>query len=122
MTDDPFDLARFEQAQERQYQDALDELRSGRKQTHWIWFVFPQLRALGRSGTARHYGLENTLEARTYWEHPILGRRLQESVEIKLPRPRTLAIKRTPEFVSYVDHIWRLIEDDVRASVIEERV
>jgi NitT/TauT family transport system ATP-binding protein len=47
--------------------------------------------------------------------------RLQESVEIKLPRPRTLAIKRTPEFVSYVDHIWRLIEDDVRASVIEER-
>ena len=48
--------------------------------------------------------------------------RLQESVEIELPRPRTLAIKRTPEFVSYVDHIWRLIEDDVRASVIEERV
>ncbi len=48
--------------------------------------------------------------------------RLQESVEIKLPRPRALAIKRTPEFVSYVDHIWRLIEDDVRASVIEEKV
>jgi NitT/TauT family transport system ATP-binding protein len=48
--------------------------------------------------------------------------RLQESVEIKLPRPRTLAIKRTPEFVAYVDHIWRLIEDDVRASVIEEKV
>ena len=48
--------------------------------------------------------------------------RLQESVEIKLPRPRALAIKRTPEFVAYVDHIWRLIEDDVRASVIEERV
>jgi len=48
--------------------------------------------------------------------------RLQESVEIKLPRPRELAIKRTPEFVHYVDHIWRLIEDDVRASVIEEKV
>ncbi len=48
--------------------------------------------------------------------------RLQESVEIKLPRPRALAIKRTPEFVAYVDHIWRLIEDDVRASVIEEKV
>jgi NitT/TauT family transport system ATP-binding protein len=48
--------------------------------------------------------------------------RLQESVEIKLPRPRSLAIKRTPEFVAYVDHIWRLIEDDVRASVIEEKV
>src|ERR1700748_720074 len=48
--------------------------------------------------------------------------RLQESVEIRLPRPRALAIKRTPEFVAYVDHIWRLIEDDVRASVIEEKV
>ena len=48
--------------------------------------------------------------------------RLQESVEIKLPRPRSLASKRTPEFVAYVDHIWRLIEDDVRASVIEENV
>jgi NitT/TauT family transport system ATP-binding protein len=48
--------------------------------------------------------------------------RLQESVEIKLPRPRELAIKRSPEFVRYVDHIWRLIEDDVRASVIEEKV
>jgi len=48
--------------------------------------------------------------------------RLQESVEIALPRPRALAIKRTPEFVRYVDHIWRLIEDDVRASVIEEKV
>jgi NitT/TauT family transport system ATP-binding protein len=48
--------------------------------------------------------------------------RLQESVEIKLPRPRELTIKRTPEFVGYVDHIWRLIEDDVRASVIEEKV
>jgi NitT/TauT family transport system ATP-binding protein len=48
--------------------------------------------------------------------------RLQESVEIKLPRPRDLMIKRTPEFVAYVDHIWRMIEDDVRASVIEEKV
>ena len=48
--------------------------------------------------------------------------RLQETVEIKLPRPRELTIKRTPEFVGYVDHIWRLIEDDVRASVIEEKV
>jgi NitT/TauT family transport system ATP-binding protein len=47
---------------------------------------------------------------------------LRESVTIELPRPRPLAIKRTPEFVRYVDHIWRLIEDDVRASVIEEKV
>ena len=48
--------------------------------------------------------------------------RLQESVEIEMPRPRSLAIKRTPEFVAYVDRIWRLIEDDVRASVIEAKV
>jgi NitT/TauT family transport system ATP-binding protein len=47
--------------------------------------------------------------------------RVQETVEVTLPRPRALAVKRTPEFVAYVDRIWRLIEDDVRASVIEER-
>ena len=80
MTDDPFNLARFVQAQQRQYQDAIQELRSGRKQSHWIWFVFPQLRALGRSGTAHFFGLENTRQARAYWEHPVLGRRLRECV------------------------------------------
>ena len=84
MTDDPFNLARFVQAQQRQYPDALNELRSGRKQSHWIWFVFPQLRALGRSGTAHFFGLENTRETRAYWQHPLLGKRLRECVAAML--------------------------------------
>lgn len=77
-------LDRFVQAQEGVYETVLDELRRGSKRTHWIWFVFPQLRALGRSGTARHYGLENLDEAAAYWAHPTLGPRLRECVETML--------------------------------------
>lgn len=87
MNDDPFDLARFIRAQDQQYQDALRELRAGRKQSHWIWFVFPQLRALGRSGTARLYGLANVEEAKAYWAHPVLGRRLLDGVAAMLSIP-----------------------------------
>ena len=73
---DPFDLRRFVDAQERVYDTVLDELRGGRKRSHWIWFVFPQLKALGRSGTARFYGLEGRAEALDYWRHRLLGPRL----------------------------------------------
>ena len=93
MSDDPFDLARFVQAQGRQYADAIAELRAGRKRSHWIWFVFPQLRALGRSGTAQFYGLENTAEAAAYWQHPILGARLRESVAALLQVPARSAVE-----------------------------
>jgi uncharacterized protein (DUF1810 family) len=93
MSDDPFDLARFVQAQDRQYADAIAELRAGRKRSHWIWFVFPQLRALGRSGTAQFYGLENTAEAAAYWQHPILGARLRESVAALLQVPARSAVE-----------------------------
>jgi uncharacterized protein (DUF1810 family) len=93
MSDDPFDLARFVQAQGRQYADAIAELRAGRKRSHWIWFVFPQLRALGRSGTAQFYGLENTAEAAAYWQHPILGARLRESVAALLQIPARSAVE-----------------------------
>jgi uncharacterized protein (DUF1810 family) len=78
MHDDPCDLDRFLQAQERQYEAALDELRHGRKLSHWIWFIFPQLRALGQSSTARLYGLQDLDEATAYWQHPRLGARLRE--------------------------------------------
>jgi uncharacterized protein (DUF1810 family) len=93
MSDDPFDLARFVQAQGPQYADAIAELRAGRKRSHWIWFVFPQLRALGRSGTAQFYGLENTAEAAAYWQHPILGARLRESVAALLQIPARSAVE-----------------------------
>jgi uncharacterized protein (DUF1810 family) len=93
MNDDPFNLDRFVQAQDRQYADAIAELRAGRKRSHWIWFVFPQLRALGRSGTAQFYGIENLAEATAYWRHPILGPRLRESVAALLRVPAKSAVE-----------------------------
>ncbi|SDP98625.1 DUF1810 domain-containing protein [Ectopseudomonas guguanensis] len=75
---DPFDLARFVEAQQRDYQQALDELRAGAKRSHWIWYVFPQLRGLGRSEMAEHYGISGLDEARAYLAHPLLGRRLED--------------------------------------------
>jgi len=75
---DGFDLQRFVEAQDRVYDTVLAELRAGRKRTHWIWFVFPQLAGLGRSGTARHYGISGLDEARAYLDHPVLGPRLRE--------------------------------------------
>jgi uncharacterized protein (DUF1810 family) len=76
MTADPFDLSRFVAAQDLVFDAALDELRAGRKETHWMWFVFPQLRALGRSPTANYYGIGSIEEARAYLEHPVLRDRL----------------------------------------------
>lgn len=81
---DPFDLARFVEAQEHTHAAALAELRRGRKTTHWMWFVFPQLRDLGRSPTARHFGIQSLVEARAYLEHPLLGARLTEACEALL--------------------------------------
>ena len=76
---DPFDLRRFVQAQSNGlYEQALEELRRGRKDSHWMWFVFPQLRGLGQSTTAHRYGITGLAEARAYLEHPLLGPRLRE--------------------------------------------
>ncbi|MEZ2409665.1 DUF1810 domain-containing protein [Bosea sp. RCC_152_1] len=72
-----FDLARFLVAQEPVYETALAELKAGRKRTHWMWFVFPQLRGLGLSPTSLFYGLESLDEARAYLAHPVLGPRLE---------------------------------------------
>jgi uncharacterized protein (DUF1810 family) len=75
---DQFDLRRFVDAQDRVYDTVLAELRAGAKRSHWIWFVFPQLRGLGRSATAQHYGISSLREARAYLAHPVLGPRLHE--------------------------------------------
>jgi uncharacterized protein (DUF1810 family) len=69
-------LERFVAAQTPVYGDVCAELAAGDKRTHWMWFVFPQLRALGRSETARHYGLADLAEAASYMRHPVLGARL----------------------------------------------
>lgn len=79
---DPFDLARFTQAQDAVWTAVRQELQSGRKQTHWMWFIFPQLTALGRSVMAKHYGLSGLEEASAYLAHPVLGSRLREVCEL----------------------------------------
>jgi uncharacterized protein (DUF1810 family) len=75
-----FQLQRFVEAQACVYEGALAELRTGAKRTHWMWFVFPQLAELGRSPTAKFYGLSGLEEARAYLVHPVLGPRLLECV------------------------------------------
>lgn len=77
-TSDPFDLGRFVTAQAHTIDMALAELRAGRKRSHWMWFVFPQLRGLGQSDMAVRYGIGSFDEARAYLAHPVLGPRLQE--------------------------------------------
>jgi uncharacterized protein (DUF1810 family) len=83
MTPDPpeEDLARFVEAQRDTYEQALAELRSGRKRTHWMWWVFPQLAGLGVSATSQRYAIKSAAEAEAYLAHPVLGPRLLESVE-----------------------------------------
>lgn len=80
MTADPFDLARFVTAQAGAFDQAVAELRAGRKRTHWMWFIFPQLRGLGRSPTAQRYGIASLAEASAYVEHPVLGPRLESAL------------------------------------------
>jgi uncharacterized protein (DUF1810 family) len=79
---DPFDLRRFADAQDRVYDTVLAELRAGAKRSHWIWFVFPQLRGLGHSATAARYGISSLEEARAYLAHAVLGARLRECTRL----------------------------------------
>ena len=90
MAEDPFNLDRFAAAQAGGvYQQALAELRDGRKRSHWMWFIFPQHRDLGRSATAKFYGLSGVEEARAYAAHPLLGGRLRECAGAILPHLAT---------------------------------
>ncbi|MCC2632996.1 MAG: hypothetical protein K0S48_882 [Ramlibacter sp.] len=84
MSPDPFQLERFVQAQAPVWDDVQAELRAGSKRTHWMWFVFPQLADLGRSATARHYGISGVAEARAYLAHAVLGPRLAACCELLL--------------------------------------
>jgi uncharacterized protein (DUF1810 family) len=76
--DDPFDLARFVEAQESVYPQVLNELRTGRKRSHWMWFVFPQIKGLGASPMAKKFAISGREEAQAYLAHPVLGPRLRE--------------------------------------------
>jgi uncharacterized protein (DUF1810 family) len=78
MNSDQFDLARFLSAQAGVYPQVLAELGAGQKRSHWIWFIFPQLKGLGQSSHSHFYGIGSLEEAAAYWRHPVLGPRLEE--------------------------------------------
>jgi uncharacterized protein (DUF1810 family) len=84
MNDSVYRLERFLSAQEPVYGDVVRELKAGRKVSHWMWFVFPQLDGLGRSATSRRFAIASLEEARAYLAHPILGSRLRECVDLLL--------------------------------------
>lgn len=90
---DPHDLQRFVAAQDPVYAQVRAELASGHKDSHWMWFVFPQLKALGRSATAQHFGLASLAEAQAYWQHPVLGARLKECTALMLAVPDRTALQ-----------------------------
>lgn len=77
-------LQRFLDAQAPVFEQACAELQAGDKQSHWMWFIFPQLRGLGRSATAQHYGIASRQEALDYWVHPVLGPRLKHGMALLL--------------------------------------
>ena len=79
---DPFDLQRFVTAQQPVYPRVVAELTAGRKRSHWMWFVFPQLKGLGASSIARAFGIASLAEARAYLAHPVLGARLRECAQL----------------------------------------
>lgn len=81
---DPYDLNRFVQAHEDNYERALSEIKSGRKRSHWMWYIFPQFDGLGFSATSQRYSIKSVAEAKAYLSHPILGPRLTECVEAVL--------------------------------------
>ena len=81
-TDDPYDLQRFVTAQDPMLDRVREELRRGRKSSHWMWFVFPQVAGLGSSPTAQHYAISGLDEARAYLAHPVLGPRLVECARL----------------------------------------
>ncbi len=79
--DDPYNLSRFLEAQEDDFEQALSEIKAGRKRTHWMWYIFPQFEGLAFSSTSQHYAIKSVEEARAYLDHPVLGPRLRECAE-----------------------------------------
>jgi uncharacterized protein (DUF1810 family) len=82
LSNDPYDLDRFVRAQAADYDRALAELRGGKKRSHWMWYIFPQIEGLGQSPMSRRYSIKSAAEARAYLDHPVLGPRLRECAAV----------------------------------------
>lgn len=98
---DGYNLHRFLDAQERVYGTVIDELRAGRKSSHWIWFIFPQIVGLGHSGMAQQFAMGSLDEAKTYLQHPVLGPRLRGCTQLVLDTNGRSA----EEIFGYPDHL-----------------
>lgn len=98
---DIVDLSRFASAQESIYDSALAELKNGRKRTHWMWYVFPQIDGLGHSTTSKYYAIKSIEEARQYLNHPVLGKRLLECAEAVF----AIEGRSISEIFGYPDHL-----------------
>jgi len=115
---DPFNLERFVEAQNRSgsYDRALEELRLGRKTSHWMWWVFPQLAGLGRSSTSREYSIYSLEEARAYLHHPVLGPRLREATQVMIghvgAKANEILAMDDVKFRSCMTLFWRAFPDE----------
>ena len=115
---DPFDLQRFVDAQNRVYEQVCAELRNGQKRSHWMWFIFPQLRGLGSSEMATAYGISSRQEAEAYLDHSVLGPRLRECtrlVNLKFRSSMTLFASVAPG-----DQVFKLRMDRAPVSYLSE--
>jgi uncharacterized protein (DUF1810 family) len=100
-SDDPFNLRRFVDAQAQVFDHVLAELRDGRKRSHWMWFIFPQISGLGSSPMAQRYAISGRAEAETYLQHPLLGPRLRQCTELVNQVPSRTA----EEIFGYPDNL-----------------
>jgi uncharacterized protein (DUF1810 family) len=122
---DPYDLERFVHAQAADYDRALSELKDGRKRSHWMWYVFPQIEGLGYSPMSRRYAIKSSAEARAYLDHPILGPRLRECAAIvqSIAGRSALEIFGSPDDMklrSCATLFARVSDDDIFEQVIRK--
>lgn len=118
-------IDRFLEPQRTAYAIALEEMRSGRKSSHWMWYIFPQLRGLGRSTSAWYYGIEDLEEAKAYLAHPVLGQRLREITRAVLELPETDPVNifgwpDTMKFRSCMTLFAHVSENDLYARVLDK--
>ena len=118
-------IDRFLAPQKTSYAIALEEVRNGRKASHWMWYIFPQLRGLGQSNTAWYYGIGDLNEAKAYLEHPILGQRLREITQATLDLSETDSMKifgwpDNMKFRSCMTLFAQVSEDDLFAKVLDK--
>ena len=118
-------IDRFLEPQKTAYAIALEEVRNGRKVSHWMWYIFPQLRGLGQSNVAWYYGIEDLSEAQDYLEHPVLGQRLREITQAALELPGTDPMKifgwpDNMKFRSCMTLFAQVSEDDLFAKALDK--